>query len=942
MLWGKQWTIRIPGLRTGSLRHCLVVNPMSERISRRQFLVAGAATSAAFPLLSAAAEVARPIAANPGPGTWLRWLDGVAPDVMTGTTWGVPWPRGKHRKSAEFSLRSTQGTTLPLQSWPLAYWPDGSLKWTAHTLPAARVIDQGPFEVVPRSSRGSSSAQSLKIRESAAMIEIDTGVIRCRLARSGRDLIESITRGDRQALRDGRLVVLRQDHPVAGENGKLTQESFDSVIDTVTVEQRGPVRAVVKVEGRHESAGGRRWLPFTVRLYFYAAGEAVRLLHTFVFDGDEQKDFISGIGLRFSAPLSDALHDRHVRFAGEQHGVFAEAVRGLTGLRRDPGPAVREAQIAGRTTPPLNEFARNVGERLDLIPAFGDWTLAQHTADCFAIRKRTAGDYSWLESDRGRRAAGLGYVGGPSGGVAFGIRNFWQSHPAQLDIRNATSAVAEVTLWLWAPEAGAMDLRFYHDGLGQDTHDKQLQGLEITYEDYEPGFGTARGVARTSELMLWGLSATPDREQFVRLADALQRPAVLVATPQTLHEAGVFGHSFSLPDRSTPQHARLEDKLDWLFDFYSRQQEQRSWYGFWNYGDVMHTYDADRHVWRYDIGGYAWDNSELSTDIWLWLYFLRTGRADVFRFAEAMTRHTGEVDVHHLGRFAPLGSRHNVMHWGCSAKQLRISTALNRRYYYYLTGDERVGDLMREQVEAAHALRTIEPTRKLPSERDRRRVERDGDHAWLGFGTDWGSVAGAWLTEWERTGDRRMRERLVNSMRTIAAQPKGFFTGAGRMNLNTGAFDIREDPTVSISHLSAAFGLPEVCAELVELLPVPEFERAWVQYCELYNAPAAEKQRVLGGGGDPPNLVQGHARLTAYAAYRKRDQQLAKRAWREFMSGSAGYASDRSFESRRIEGPAVLNPVDEAAWVSTNSTAQWGLALMECLAYAGGDGLESQ
>jgi hypothetical protein len=30
----------------------------------------------------------------------------------------------------------------------------------------------------------------------------------------------------------------------------------------------------------------------------------------------------------------------------------------------------------------------------------------------------------------------------------------------------------------------------------------------------------------------------------------------------------------------------------------------------------------------------------------------------------------------------------------------------------------------------------------------------------------------------------------------------------------------------------------------------------------------------------------------------------------------------------------VLNPVDEAPGVSTNSTAQWGLAAIECLAYA--------
>ncbi|WP_241089366.1 hypothetical protein, partial [Pseudomonas viridiflava] len=43
------------------------------------------------------------------------------------------------------------------------------------------------------------------------------------------------------------------------------------------------------------------------------------------------------------------------------------------------------------------------------------------------------------------------------------------------------------------------------------------------------------------------------------------------------------------------------------FDFYRDEVEQRKWYGFWNYGDVMHTYDEQRHVWRYDVGGFAWD-----------------------------------------------------------------------------------------------------------------------------------------------------------------------------------------------------------------------------------------------------------------------------------------------------------------------------------------------
>ena len=373
-----------------------------------------------------------------------------------------------------------------------------------------------------------------------------------------------------------------------------------------------------------------------------------------------------------------------MRFVGEQ-GLFAEAVRGLTGLRRDPGAAARKNQVDGTAAGAISPV---VTERLQYIPAFGDWTLLQPNANSFTIRKRTADGHAWL--DCGPRPSRerpwvLWAVPRAASRSASAIsgRAIRRSSTYAARMKNQ----AEVTMWVWAPDAIPMDLRFYHDGLGQDTYEKQYKGgLEITYEDYEPGFGTPMGVARTSELMLWILPATPARERITALADALRTPAVIVPTPQTSFDSGVFGHSFSLPSQSAPEHAQLEQRLDWMFDFYRGQQDQRGWYGFWNYGDVMHTYDFDRHEWRYDIGGFAWDNSELATDLWLWLYFLRTGRADTFRFAEAMTRHTGEVDVHHLGKFAPLGSRHNVMHWGCSAKQLRISTALNRRYYYFLTG----------------------------------------------------------------------------------------------------------------------------------------------------------------------------------------------------------------------------------------------------------------
>jgi hypothetical protein len=241
---------------------------------------------------------------------------------------------------------------------------------------------------------------------------------------------------------------------------------------------------------------------------------------------------------------------------------------------------------------------------------------------------------------------------------------------------------------------------------------------------------------------------------------------------------------------------------------------------------------------------------------------------------------------------------------------------------------------MRTQVEAGRTLRTIPPDRKLAEAASRPPVDPDGDFAYLGFGTDWGSLASAWLTEWERTRDPGIRDRLLASMKSIGAQPRGFFTGGGRFNLSSGAFDIATQDKVSVSHLSAAFGLPETCAELIDLLEVPEFERAWLQYCELYNAPANEQKAALGEELRGLNLQQGHARLTAYAAWRRKDPGLAARAWREFSEGRAGYGPDQKFTARRIEAPAVLNAVDEGPGISTNSSAQWGLAGIVCLAYA--------
>ncbi|MFE7407559.1 Tat pathway signal sequence domain protein [Isoptericola sp. NPDC057559] len=890
-------------------------------------LTAGAVAAAGPRAASAAAAPAAAALAGHAPVD-VRWLEGGTPAALAGgATWGVPWPRGALPGDQQFALTTAAGEAVPVQTWTTAWWPDGSVKWTAHA-----VADAAPRDASYRLAPGAPARgeHAVTVRENPGKVVVDTGVVQVEFGRQGDKVVREIRRGGEVVAKDGRLVVQRQDSPDTDRGGALSFEAFSGTVREVTVEQSGPVRAVVKVEGVHRK-GRREWLPFVLRFALFAGSDGIRLVHTFFVDGDEDTDFVTGLGVRFTVPMRGELYDRHVRFAGPDGGVLAEAVRGVTGLRRDPGEAVREAQVAGRALPDPAGWDQRVTSRLHWIPAWGDHSLAQLNAHGFEIRKRTGAGHAWIRVDAGGRAPGLGYVGTPAGGLAFGMRNFWQLHPTELEVTGAATDEADATVWMWSPRAEAMDLRFYHDGMGQDTYPEQLDALEITYEDYEPGFGTPYGVARTTELMFWALPATPTAARFAELAEATATPPLPASSPQHNHAAGVFG-SWSPVDRSTPARATIEDRLDAIHRYHLEQVDQRSWYGFWDYGDVMHSYDGDRHQWRYDVGGYAWDNSELSTDLWLWYHYLRTGDAAAFRFAEAMSRHTGEVDVYHLGEWKGLGTRHGVQHWGDSAKQVRISNASYRRFVYFLTGDERSGDLLRELVDSDRTYLVLNAGRKV----DGSTGGYDPDPAALPLSktTDWGAIAGAWLTEWERGGDPRARERLLAGARSVSALPNAWVQADATYDLESATFSSGPDKTVSVGSLSSVFGLVEVMTELLDLVDEPEVEARWVEFCRLYNGTKAEQKEATGADWGSLNLKQAYSRATAYAAVRLDDDALAARAWTELATGHAGYPDGMDWGTRRVEPPAVLRAVDEADF-SSNASAQYGLAAIQCLALVG-------
>ena len=118
----------------------------------------------------------------------VRWLGDAPPLTETSVSWGVPWPRGAVTGSQAFALTTAEGARLPLQSWPLAYWPDGSIKWTGFATVAGPDAPQELYLSPATSPAPAPNGAGVVVREINGVYEIDTGALKSRILRRGENL----------------------------------------------------------------------------------------------------------------------------------------------------------------------------------------------------------------------------------------------------------------------------------------------------------------------------------------------------------------------------------------------------------------------------------------------------------------------------------------------------------------------------------------------------------------------------------------------------------------------------------------------------------------------------------------------------------------------------------------------------------------------------------
>ena len=830
-------------------------------------------------------------------------------------TFGSYWEKGilvipnfKNDGMDSFVLQNENKESIPVQSRITAWWPDGSIKWVAHTADASKMGQEAALTAqikLGEVSEETAELVSMIIRRDDNWLYIDNGVLSLKVP-TGKNKADTLAE---DIFLNGKLRV-KKASPVLylEEQGNENSTNFDldgqtkvtraykAAITAVTIEEDGPLALTIKAEGSYQHQNQNK-MKFCIRMYINKDSSDIRFVHTFFFDGDEQTDFLKGLGIRFDTVLEGRPYEHHIRFAGEL--PFKEAAILLNSSYPRLQPSVLKKQLDGKTWgyPADSDVEKAAAD----LPVWNRYFLYQDSADHYRIGKQTKPQCCVLSAAEGRRAHGAMEVCGEDGGILLGIRDFWQKYPSGLEVTNLADDNASCTAWFYSPEAKSFDFRHY------DTRSYQM----TSYEGF-PWFGASpEGIAVTSECTLSVCSSLTAEDELNTFANRVNKPPVYVESPIAYHEKRAFGY-WSLPERKTEPEAFLENQLDQLFDFYKNEIEARKWYGLFDYGDVMHTYDPIRHCWRYDMGGFAWQNTELVPTYWLWLYFLRTGREDVFTVAEAMSRHCSEVDFYHFGPMAGIGSRHNVRHWGCSCKEPRVSMAGHHRVYYYLTGDARIGDAMADAKDADLSLKNITYFQQK---------DETGPYVVIRSGPDWTSFLSNWMTQYERTLEPYYLEKIRQGIKDVSKMPFGLASGPSyRYEENGHLIYEGEDEKSPNMHLQICMGGPEVWWELADMLGDETLRKLLSIYGGFYYlTPEQKKEKTHGLIEKRPFAFPWFASdIGAYAAFFTKDESLAKTVWKNLLNALIKIGDEAGFTPVCYATDDQKKAHMEILWIKTN------------------------
>lgn len=586
-------------------------------------------------------------------------------------TFGVPFPEGALTRTDGLRLLGPDGEAVPVQARPTARWFDDSIQWVLIDASLQLPAEAAKYQLswAPDAPRAAPAAAQVTYQEHPDRIVVNTGALEFTVSKQRLTLFEDMrVRNDA-----GEWVAVfpygeYADFYLENRNGTgfFGNLSADS---QVVIEEPGPQRVSIKLEGWMRSADGRKLGRRIVRIYAFAGMDSLKIYDTFVNTADTDEVKFANISLRLP-------------FVGKEYRFHG------AGMDR-PQP---------------------VGE---------DAYLLQYEHDAFEVVA------DGQVRSRGERAPG--HVTVSQGPAAYTVawRHFWQMYPNEIEVRPG-----QLNLHFWPRHGKPAEyradpgkvtvknlpqLRWVHEGEVLDFTPPDSV-IDFEYPDYPRDYSdnninripdaNAFGITRTSEYWLDFHGEAPPAETASRI-EAFEHSPLVLADPQWMAGSQAFWNIAPYDD----QYAELERATAKMLDFYPAMYEPLGDYGKWLFGG----YHQDYHPTLEYAGIHrTWPGLHHGMPRWPWLTLVRSGDPHYFTFAENLSNYLLDMWIvqwedqefnarkweqpsppyRHAGKYRGGVTAYSAVVPWYQGMEVSFNAQVDfALWYYYLTGYQRAWDV---------------------------------------------------------------------------------------------------------------------------------------------------------------------------------------------------------------------------------------------------------
>lgn len=520
-------------------------------------------------------------------------------------SWGVPLPRGAVTATDQLRMLGPDGKAIPCQFDRTATWDKGkSLKWVLLSFMLDPKQASGLKLAYGTQTAAPAAKPALQVREEENVYTVDTGVLRCDVAKATGTLanVRLVVKGEER-----QFIGLGQSYVVAA--GQNYAGVFLGGRARTTVVRPGPQTVTLRCEGLYEQ-NAQSPCKYINRFTFHAGSPIIKVSQTFVLTEQTGKVAFADIGLKL--PL---VGEWAGRFGMDGRVVMAPAGQDAPQrwLRQDTPDHCLYTGLDGKT---------QEGKRLD------GWM-----AQVARMRNDTTDST-----------------------IAIAVRDAWQNYPLELAVSRD-----DMTLHFW-PEHGRTDnlhpvtleninkLWFAHEGRLLDFTVPEAvstfkdKGTEDDYRYVRSAkSANAIGLAKTHDFSLLLASSGDPTEHARALARQVDDPLVVSLSGNAMCASGAFDDLYPAGD---PQFADLDKGLRDFFVAERRMEEYCQSFGKLNWGDSYTSWRWDDM--RFDTIYRTWRNTHHGAPRVPWVLWARSADPVFLQYGLRNARHVLDLDYCHF------------------------------------------------------------------------------------------------------------------------------------------------------------------------------------------------------------------------------------------------------------------------------------------------------